>query len=160
MAQPADKLLKIIARDSEDLQVFSALLQDAALSMADMAYDPKAKRFAFTANRYVWEKKRLFRQPRGWRRRVAVHFDHVSAVRKRDLAIEHSAEDAGFAGDQQPVFSLLSLQAEYSAGKSSISLIFAGDEATAPEITLEIDSIDAYLTDLSAAWEAIRRPMH
>ena len=48
--------LKLIALDTEDLNVLSAHLQDAVLRVADMAYLPKERRFAVILNRFDWQK--------------------------------------------------------------------------------------------------------
>ncbi len=46
--------LKIAALDPEDLAILSAHLQDAEVKIGDMAYLPKAQRFALVASRFDW----------------------------------------------------------------------------------------------------------
>ena len=48
--------LRLIGHDPEDVPVISALMQDAAVRVDDIAFDAKARRFALVANRYCWEK--------------------------------------------------------------------------------------------------------
>ena len=43
------------AEDAEDLAVISACLQDALVSVRDLAYDPGARNFVLVANRFRWE---------------------------------------------------------------------------------------------------------
>src|ERR1700691_1907429 len=46
--------LRLIALDEEDLAIISANLQDAVIRVGNMAYLPRAKRFAFVADRFDW----------------------------------------------------------------------------------------------------------
>src|SRR5690242_15493382 len=46
--------LRLIALDPEDLEVMSCNLQDAVVRVADVAYLPGQRRFAFLANRFDW----------------------------------------------------------------------------------------------------------
>ena len=47
--------MKLVAADSEDLEMLSARLQDAAGKLKDFAWLPKQHRFACVLNRYRWE---------------------------------------------------------------------------------------------------------
>ena len=47
--------LNLKARDAEDLQVISALSQDAVFPATEMRWDPKLRRFALLINRFRWE---------------------------------------------------------------------------------------------------------
>ncbi len=48
--------LKLVALDDEDLDVISSHLQDAIVTVGEMAYQPSRKRFAAVLNRFNWEK--------------------------------------------------------------------------------------------------------
>ena len=52
MAKPG---LRLLAEDEEDLKIISAHVQDAVVRVGDLAYLPKARRFALLLNRYRWE---------------------------------------------------------------------------------------------------------
>jgi hypothetical protein len=52
---PSDRELRLRAEDAEDLAVISACLQDALVSVRDLAYDPGARNFVLVANRFRWE---------------------------------------------------------------------------------------------------------
>src|SRR5260370_17414403 len=47
--------LRLRAEDAEDLAVISACLQDALVSVRDLAYDRDARIFVLVANRFRWE---------------------------------------------------------------------------------------------------------
>ena len=87
--------LKLLALDTDDLQVMSAHLQDAVLRVADIAYVPAEKRFAMIANRFDWEgvddskggAKKNFQ-----RRRSALRFDRVLGVQIQ--GVEQNAKNA------------------------------------------------------------------
>ena len=52
---PSDPELRLRAEDAEDLAVISACLQDALVSVRDLAYDRAARNFMLVANRFRWE---------------------------------------------------------------------------------------------------------
>src|SRR5947199_6585402 len=54
-AVPPEAGLRLRAEDQEDLAVISACLQDALVSVADLAYDREARNFLLVANRFRWE---------------------------------------------------------------------------------------------------------
>ena len=47
--------LRLLARSQEDLQVFSACLQDAVMKQKDMAFLEASGVFVLMGNRFVWE---------------------------------------------------------------------------------------------------------
>ncbi len=50
--------IKLRAEDTEDLAVIAACLQDAIACLAEMAYEPNERRFAFVVERFRWEEPR------------------------------------------------------------------------------------------------------
>jgi hypothetical protein len=52
---PSRTGLRLRAEDAEDLAVISACLQDALVSVRDLAYDRDAGTFILAANRFRWE---------------------------------------------------------------------------------------------------------
>ena len=52
---PPDGPLRLRAEDADDLAVISACLQDALVSVRDLAYDREARTFVLVANRFRWE---------------------------------------------------------------------------------------------------------
>jgi len=69
--------LKLLALDSEDLEVISATTQDAVVRVGDMGYAKADRRFALLMNRYAWEEGSKSPQ----RKRAALHFDRVDDVK-------------------------------------------------------------------------------
>jgi hypothetical protein len=142
------KPLRLLAADADDLQVVSACLQDAVLKIEDFAYLPKERRFAFVANRFLWElagedkKGALF-----WRTRVGAHFDDVRAARQMNIRTD--ARDA--------VVELLALRFEpMGDGTGAVILDFAGGGT----IRLEVESINCEMRDISQPWRTRAKPAH
>ncbi|MEX0299212.1 MAG: DUF2948 family protein [Kordiimonas sp.] len=138
--------IKLIAQSEEDLAVISTLLQDTAVRIGDIAWLPAEKRFAFVGNRYRWEKKKLFRRPKGERIRTAFHLNGITAAHLLGLDLSNS----------DTVLDLLNVEAHETEAGYSLLLNFSGGAA----IRLQTEAIDAIATDLSESWEAIARPSH
>ena len=51
-----EESLRLAAKDEADLEVVSALLQDAIIVGADMHYDAQHDCFMIVANRFCWER--------------------------------------------------------------------------------------------------------
>lgn len=140
--------LKLAALDEQDLAIVSAHVQDAVFKVGDMQLLAAEKRFVVALNRFAWEKKRKLFSRRHERRRSVLHFEGVRSVRTSGVRRE-ADED---------VLSLLALRflpgAEAPAG--SIELTCSGGAA----IRLDVDFIEARLTDLGAAWETTALPRH
>jgi len=144
MAQTDQTALKLIALDPEDLAVISAHLQDAVAKVGDIAYLPKAKRFAMVLNRFDWTGSD---QDTPVRRRAGVHFDRVLAARLR--GVDPAASDA--------ILNLLTVEfAETEPPSGTVTLFFSGDVA----IRLEVECLEAALSDLGPCWPAQTRPCH
>ena len=141
------KPLALLAADPEDLKIISAVLQDAVAKIGDMTYQPKARRFAFVANRFVWEDATSKRFGPFARVRVGVHFDDVVSVRTKSVRLE--AKDA--------VVDVLSTDfAAKEDGSGTITLTLAGGGA----IALDVAAINAELLDISAPWRTPKKPDH
>lgn len=143
-------LVRLMALDSEDLDVLAAHMQDAILKAGDLEYDAKRRQFALAANRFVWEEAEGRRKRSFERRRTAMHFDRVLSVRSRGIRRD----------DPEQVLSLLTVQFLAEEGMAApsgvIELIFAEDVS----IRLEVECIEVQLADLGPAWETRRRPKH
>ena len=138
--------LTLAAEDAADLEVISARLQDAVARMKDLVYLPKRRRFAALFNRFQWETDKK----RGdLRVRAGLHFDGVLSVKSQKL--KRGAPDA--------VVSLLAIRFTPKGGEDpggTVELTFAGGGA----LKLEVEVIDAGLTDVSGVWAARGRPEH
>jgi len=136
--------LKLMALDTEDLAVISAHLQDAVAKVADMAFLPGEKRFAMVLNRFDWETA-----DKGIpvRRRSGIHFERVMSAKTR--GIDLTKRDA--------VINLLAVEFEEKASPSGVvTLFFSGDGL----IQLEVECLEASLSDLGPQWLAQKRPHH
>lgn len=137
--------LKLIALDSEDLDVISATTQDAIVRVGDMGYAKGDKRFALLMNRYAWEDGSAGKT--GIRKRAALHFDHVLSAKVAGIdtnSLEGSLE-------------LLTIRfAETDAPSGTVELAFAGGGT----VRLEVEVLEARLQDLGSAWAAKIKPEH
>ena len=137
--------LKLLALDSEDLEVVSATTQDAVVRVGDMGFAQADKRFALLMNRYAWEIGGD--RSKGQRKRTALSFDRVNAVAA--LGIDLNA--------QEGVLELLDIRfTESDAPAGDIELRFAGGGT----IRLTVECLEARLQDLGAAWAAKAKPEH
>ena len=139
--------LRLMAGDVDDLGVVSACLQDAVAKVGDFAFIPERRRFAFVANRFLWEEATDRSAGPFGRVRVGVHFDDVSGV--QFVNIRRDAKTA--------IVDLLSVAFEAEEeGSGFIHLNFAGGGV----IRLQVDSINAFLRDISDPWVTRSKPDH
>ncbi len=157
--------LKLRALDPEDMDVIAALLQDALVPLADMAFLAKEKRFVMVANRFQWPKDqaagsaapaRPTDTPEGEdaafddsdnpppfeRVNSGICFDKVERVRFRGMS----------PADKDEILSLLTITSE----PRSVTLLFSGDAA----VRLEISALHCHLEDLGRPWPTRWRPDH
>ena len=136
--------LRLLAQDTEDVQVLSAALQDAVAKVGDINYEPHAKSLTIALNRFRWER----RGPIGAERvRAALQLGSVLAVRAR--RIKREPRDA--------VLELLSL--EFTTGDApggAVLLRFAGGA----DLEAQVECLDVVLADLSTPWPTRRAPRH
>ena len=141
------KPLRLMAGDEEDLGVISACLQDAVAKLGDFAFLPDERRFAFVANRFLWECGGASLVGPFARVRVGMHFDDVKAAQFQHLRTD--ARDA--------VVELLSIRFEEDEdGAGAIMLDFAGGGV----VRLEVESVNAYMSDISDPWRTRAKPKH
>jgi hypothetical protein len=135
-------LLKLAAKDTEDLAIISAHMQDALVRVSDIRYLGKTRQFALVANRFAWEQ-----QPNSERRRTGLHFEHVLSVKQQ-----------GMGGlDRSHILSLLSMTFEETkAPEGTLTLTFSAGRS----IKLQIEYIDLWLKDLGGAWVTSHTPRH
>lgn len=141
--------LKLIALDLEDLGILSAHLQDAVLKVEDMAYLGREQRFAAVVNRFDWAAAgpRKTRRPELQRRRTALRLDRVTHAQLHRIDVKV----------KERVLVLLAIRFEAGASPAGqIILEFAGGAA----IRLDVDCIEAEMSDLGAVWAAHSRPNH
>jgi len=141
--------LKLNALDRDDLDILSAHLQDAVVKVGDMRYLEKDQRFVMVLNRFDWHDalapdagKKTYT-----RHRSGLEFAHVLGVKHAQL--KRTNQDA--------VIALLSIEfAQTEAPSGIITLVFAGGVA----LKLEVECIEARLSDLGATWQTRNLPDH
>jgi hypothetical protein len=145
---PSSKGLRLRAADAEDLAVISACLQDALVSVRDLAYDPAARTFVLVANRFRWENRDTDAREDAPFERIlcGVAFDDIDGVAYRGF--HRSGEDR--------ILSLLAIRATPATAGATIALDFAGDAA----IRLTAAAIRCRARDFGEAWPTLWQPGH
>ena len=139
--------IRLLALDEDDLRIVSAHVQDAVLKVSDLVWLPAEHRLVLGMNRFVWEKKRRWFANEHERRRAVLHFDRVLAVRSAGIDRE-KADD---------VLSLLAVRFEPGeAPAGTVALDFAGNAT----LQLDVECIEARLTDTGGAWATPSIPRH
>lgn len=136
--------LSLRAEDAEDMTVVSACLQDALVTLGDMAYLAEERRFVLVASRFLWEEEGSGRRSRI---HTGVSFDEVTGVRMRGI---NRRADSG------RILELLAIDAEDGAEKGTVTLVMAGGA----ELRLEVEAIRCHLRDFGEPWPAAASPRH
>ena len=143
--------LRLLAQDAADLQILSAALQDAVAQVADVRFEPAARRLVVLFNRFRWEGDASpGADPPGAggeRVRAALQLSGVLSVRSKRLRREAKAA----------VINLLALDflpGEAPGGEIVATLSGGG------EIRCEVECLDALLADVSDPWPTPSRPAH
>lgn len=129
------KLLKIMGKDTDDLTILSACLQDSLVPLKEIQYDKNQKQFVLLLNRYRWEEKTA--PHHGTRIHAALSFDFVT-----------KAQFTGFDLSQNISRSLSLLSLHYEAPYVYISF------AQNASIRLEVEELKVKLRDADLAWPA------
>jgi hypothetical protein len=141
------KNLKLLATSDEDLRVVAAHLQDAIVSLKDIANLKKNRIFLIQLNRFMWEdiEKGVFRKNK--RVRTVLKFENVISVLSKNINPKNDKEFLDF----------LTIESNLLPDKSyEIKLIFSGDSM----IQIKAEVIDVTLDDQGLSWEAKTRPKH
>jgi len=144
--------LRLGAEDAADLEVISAFLQDAVTKVGDLAFLPHARRFAMVLNRFRWEGETETGKSSGALRthervRAGLHFENVLKVQARGIRQDHA----------EGVLNLLSIRFdELDAPSGIVTLTFSAGG----ELRLEVEALDAHLSDLGLVWPTPNLPKH
>lgn len=139
------------AQDADDLQVISALLQDAVFPITEMTYAKARREFVLLLNRFRWEDRDAAdRAGRAYERvRSLLMFRDVLAVQSQGIDRR----------DRDTVLSLLAIAFVAGPdGTGRVVLTLAGDGL----IALEVETLDAMLRDVTRPYVAPshRAPEH
>lgn len=135
----ANEPLRLLAEDAEDLAIISAALQDAILRPADIVWEKTARRLTLELSRFCWECG-------GTRVRAAMQFGDVLAVKSRGLP---RLPDAPL-----DLLAIHFVDGEPPGGR--VMLMFAGGG----DLRVDVECLDAVVTDLSDRWPARVAPTH
>jgi len=138
--------LNLQALDKDDLQVISALVQDAVFPATEMRWDRTARRFAILINRFRWEHQASTAPERV--QAVLVVNDVVNVA---SLGIERTDKDL--------ILSMLAISfMPGDDGTGRLEITLAGDGALA----VDVEALDVTLKDVTRAYVAPSRkvPQH
>ncbi|SFL48935.1 Protein of unknown function [Loktanella salsilacus] len=145
-----DKPLALMARDAEDLQVISALAQDAVFPASEMRWTPADRRFAILLNRFRWEDAAKAHGRRDFERVQSVLLiEDVMGVRSQGVP----------KGDADTVLSLLALEFRPGPdGTGEVVMTLAGDGV----ISCAVEALEVVLRDVTRPYIAPSRkaPRH
>ena len=131
--------LRLLAEDADDLHIISAALQDAIMRPVDIVWEPHARRVTLALSRFCWECG-------GTRVMAAMQFGDVLSVKSRRLprGPEHALE----------LLALDFVPGEAPGGR--VIMMFAGGG----DLRIDVECLDAVLTDLSERWPVRVAPTH
>jgi hypothetical protein len=138
--------LNLVARDAGDLEVISALVQDAVLTGADLKWERGKRRFACLINRFRWEDREAAEAARRpyERVRALLVIEDAGAVRSQGID----------RGDPETVLSILSLAwTPGEDGTGAVTLVLAGDGA----VRVEVEALEVTLHDVTKPYVAPSR---
>ncbi len=135
-----DSRLLLLAQDAAEVPLISALVQDAILRPADVAYDRRARRLVLLLDRYRWEANDTTRV------RSALRIESVTRVQRRGWT-DFNASDPGIT-----VLDLLAFVVEGDV----LTIAFAAGAT----LRIATECVDVILEDLSPPWTAGRAPSH
>jgi hypothetical protein len=139
-------LLKLVALDTDDIEVVSAHLQDSVVKVGDIMWRPAEKRVVVVINRFDWESAQSTEPPYR-RRRSALRFERVNGFKARNVA----------ASDTDAVLNLLAVEfVPTDAPSGLVILTFSGGAA----LRLEVECLEAELADLGPVWATAACPAH
>ena len=145
--------LRLLARDSADIEVLSTLLQDAIVPGADMRFDRDVKRFIFIANRFCWERPAIADvtgekgEPVHERTLCAVQIEGVQRVLQTGMPVRRDTA----------LFNLLAVTNGAGADDGTyVDLMFSAGAT----LRLLVESIEIAAEDVEATRPTIHQPKH
>jgi hypothetical protein len=136
------KPLRLKAKDAEDVQVISAILQDAIAPVCDMIWRPEEKDFVMVVQRFCREHHEEGGEPCFERVRCAVHVRGVESAQLQGI-------------DQSRTEDMLDLLAVMPVSQA-LQFIFAGGG----KIRLKLADWSLILEDFGQPWPTVCEPHH
>ncbi|MEH6546415.1 MAG: DUF2948 family protein [Sneathiella sp.] len=141
--------LKLIATDTEELGILSAALEGTITSPGEMSFSRSQRVFTLMGSRFMWEE--VFREPKATDKRSRIRsgllFTDVLSVKSYGISQD-------FPKEALELLSVLSFEKENAAAE--IRLNFAGGGT----VSLDVDCVNASLTDTGEAWSTKHKPQH
>jgi hypothetical protein len=164
-----ERAFRVRAESLEDLEVVSAMLQDAIVPISEIAWRRSDKRFVLMTQRFLWEKasrdsanhqgpdalgnaepnREVDEEgedsaPTDWFERVtcALRFENVTAVRANGIDLASRGQ----------MLELLSIHLT----DGGLDLAFAGDKT----IRLSVSALSCHAEDIGEPWPTTQRPEH
>ena len=141
-----ERPLKLKAEDAEDLQVISALVQDAVFPVTEMAWQPAHRGCALILNRFRWDDRDRAVNAGRPVERVQSVLSFGDVLKVQSSGVVRSEEDMVLS-----VLALAFAPAEDGMGRVEVTL--AGDGA----IALEVEAVNATLQDVTRPYVAPSR---
>lgn len=138
-----DKPLRLTVLDEEDLSVVSALLQDAEVTLSDMAFLPRQARFVLIVARFDWTAA-MRGSPE--RCRAGLHFERVQHVARSGLPAPDPA---------LPLRLLAIAFSPEDAPGGTVLLTFIGGA----QIRLTVECLEAEMRDIGPRWAVEAQPI-
>ena len=143
--------LRLRAEDAEDLAIISACVQDALVSVRDLAYDRVARTFVLVANRFRWEGRAAAEGFGPYERTLCgIAFEAIDGVVYRGFRRNE--------GDR--LLSLLAIQANPVPGGTPAAAMIDLEFAGGATIRLSGSAIRCRARDFGEPWAARRQPGH
>ncbi|SMR82708.1 Protein of unknown function [Aliiroseovarius halocynthiae] len=138
-----ESALKLVALDAADLEIVSALVQDAVFPASEIAWSHARRRFDLLLNRFRWEDKKAAEARNRPVERVQTVLSVSDVLKVQSQGVKK--------GDRDMILSLLSLSfVPGDDGMGRLELILAGDGA----IALEVETLDVTLQDVTRPYIA------
>ena len=147
----AERPLRLRAMDTDDLQVVSALLQDAVIPGAEMTWDRVARRFAVLVNRFRWEDAEAAERAGREVERVRSLLIVEDALRVETQGVDRADADMVYA-----ILSFAFVPGEDGTGR--LEILLSGDGA----IGIDVETLSVLVKDVSRPYAAVsgKRPSH
>lgn len=145
--------MRLLARDSADIEVLSTLLQDAIVPGVDMLFDRDRKRFIFIANRFCWERPAIAEvigekgEPVRERSLCVVRIEGVQRVLQNNIPARRDKE----------LFNLLAvICGDGVENETYVDLMFSAGTT----VRLLVEIIEVAATDVEEARPTTSQPKH
>ena len=147
MSLDEENKLQLACKNSEDLKVISAYLQDSITNLGDMTFLKKNRTFVMMVNRFMWEdvEKGVFRQNK--RIRCAVKFEYITDVKLKNINQKNK---------NKPLECLAIKSDKLTNGTYRINIFFSGDSV----INIVAEVIEVIMQDLGNSWNVKHIPRH